>query len=69
MGTWVINVQGHGVHDNGLDHDAEQRLKQFVEQLRTDGHEILDATITVGGIRTVLQDPENEGKTILGYRQ
>lgn len=68
MGTWVITIQGHGVHDNGLEHDADARLQQFIEQLQADGHEILDANITVGGIRTVLRDPENKDKTVLGYR-
>lgn len=65
MGTWAINIQGHGVHDNGLDHDADARLKQFVEQLLKDGHEVLDATITVGGIRHALQV---DGETVLAYR-
>lgn len=59
MGTWAINIQGHGVHDNGLDHDAEQRLQQFVEQLLADGHQVLDATITVGGIRQIVPSSQD----------
>lgn len=51
MGNWHIAIDGHGVHDNGLDHDAEKRLQQFVEQLLNDGHQINHASITVGGAR------------------
>jgi hypothetical protein len=51
MGNWQIQVEGHGVHDNGLGHDAEQRLKEFVEQLLADGHDHIRATFTLGSVR------------------
>jgi hypothetical protein len=54
MGNWHIAIDGHGVHDNGLDHDAEQRLKDFVHQLLADGHHIHRATITVGSGRELV---------------
>lgn len=52
MGNWHIAIDGHGVHDNGLDHDAEQRLKEFVQQLLVDGHAVHNVTFTVGNART-----------------
>lgn len=58
MGNWHIAIDGHGVHDNGLDHDAEQRLKKFVEQLLADGHQVHNATITVGSARRFVQGGE-----------
>lgn len=66
MGQWMIHVEGHGVHDNGLPHDAEERLRQFVEQMLADGHTIDKATIVVGSIREAL---ELDGGVKLGYRQ
>jgi len=54
MGNWVMHIDGHGVHDNGLDRDAEQRLRQFVEQLLADGHQVHHATICVGAVRKVV---------------
>lgn len=54
MGNWHIAIDGHGVHDNGLDHDAEQRLQEFVAQMLADGHQINHASITVGSARKVV---------------
>ena len=54
MGHWHIAIDGHGVHDNGLDHDAEQRLQQFVKQLLDDGHAVHHASITVGSARVAV---------------
>lgn len=51
MGNWSMHIDGHGIHDNGLDEDAEQRLTAFVEQLVADGHVVHNATITVGSAR------------------
>ncbi|HWU23663.1 MAG TPA: hypothetical protein VN088_19145 [Nocardioides sp.] len=60
MGNWHIAIDGHGVHDNGLDHDAEVRLKQFVEQLLADGHQVHYASITVGGARKFAPATDDE---------
>lgn len=54
MGNWVMHIDGHGVHDNDLEHDAEARLKQLVDQMIADGHTIHHATITVGPVRKVV---------------
>ena len=65
MGAWHIAVDGHGVHDNGLPHDAEQRLTAFVEQLVADGHTVAHASITIGtGREYVASSPEHPA----GYR-
>lgn len=69
MGEWQIHIEGHGLHDNGREDDADARLRQFVDQLRADGHQINSATLVIGAHRMALSDPENGGKTILGYRQ
>lgn len=68
MGTWVMTIEGHGAHDNGLDHDANERLKQFVDQMIADGHEILNATITVGAIRQVVPS-DSETPTHYAFKQ
>ena len=54
MGAWHIAIDGHGVHDNGLDEDAEQRLKDFVAQLLKDGHTVHHASITIGSARKLM---------------
>lgn len=54
MGNWTITIEGHGVHDNGVEHDAEARLAEFVGQLLKDGHQVHHATITVGGVRELV---------------
>lgn len=58
MGNWHIAIDGHGVHDNGLDHDAEARLREFVTQLVDDGHQVHHATITIGGARQYVPSSE-----------
>lgn len=57
MGAWHIAIDGHGVHDNGLDHDAENRLREFVEQLVTDGHTVHHSSITIGSAREYIAKP------------
>lgn len=54
MGHWTIHVEGHGIHDNGREDDADARLKEFTERLAADGHEVHSATITVGSVRQLL---------------
>jgi len=56
MGNWHISIDGHGVHDNGMDYDAEVRLKEFVDQLLKDGHAVHHASITIGGARKLELD-------------
>lgn len=56
MGNWNISIDGHGVHDNGLEYDAEVRLKEFIAQLLKDGHAINHASITIGSARKLEVD-------------
>lgn len=65
MGNWHIAVDGHGVHDNQLPHDAEQRLKEFVAQLLDDGHQVHHASITIGSARKYV--PSGEAPAHLEY--
>lgn len=51
MGSWSINIQGHGVHDNGLDQDVDRMLLDFVASLRKSGHYVDSANLTVGSGR------------------
>lgn len=48
MGTWIIHIEGHGIHDNGVGNDADNLSKQFVEKLREVGHEA-KGTFTLTG--------------------
>lgn len=60
MGNWAMTIEGHGVHDNGLDRDAEARLSEFVGQLLKDGHQVHHAAITVGGVRELVPATDEE---------
>jgi hypothetical protein len=57
MGQWSMHIEGHGIHDNGRDDDADAMLKEFVARLGQ-YHEISAATFTVGGIRDMRQATE-----------
>jgi hypothetical protein len=48
MGNWVMIVEGHGIHDNGKDEDADAMLRQFAVDLRTKGHVVSHVSITSG---------------------
>lgn len=54
MGNWTMTIEGHGAHDNGVEHDAEARLAEFAAQLLADGHQVHHVTITVGGVRQLV---------------
>jgi hypothetical protein len=49
MGNWNITIQGVGAHGNGLDIDAEQLYKKFIEDVMKAGHTITHSSITYGG--------------------
>jgi hypothetical protein len=52
MGEWNITIQGHGIHDNGRDDDADAIMARFVEELRKSG-EVKWAVFTVGAAREI----------------
>lgn len=50
MGTWNINIKGHGCHHNGQPAiDADLATKAFVETLRKQGHGITRAEFELTG--------------------
>jgi hypothetical protein len=57
MGSWVIHIEGHGIHDNGRPDDADALLMEFVRQLRQ-YHDVNAATFTVGGTRDIRKETE-----------
>lgn len=57
MGNWAIHIEGHGIHDNGVDGDADAMLKDFTVRLRDAGHQVHAASFAVGTVK-VLQDTE-----------
>ncbi len=66
MGQWNISIQGHGVHDNGHDDDAEVMTRAFVEQLEDLGHVVTSVHFTVGGGRKLTSPSPSDyddGKT------
>lgn len=55
MGQWSMHVEGHGIHDNGRDDDADIMFAEFVAELRKH-HAVQAATFTVGSIRHMPPD-------------
>lgn len=53
MGNWVLHVEGHGIHDNGREDDADAMFWKFVKELK-EVHEISSATMTVGAKKDML---------------
>lgn len=54
MGHWAMHIEGTGIHDNGLDNDAENLLKAFVDDLAAKGQTVARVSFTVGGARELL---------------
>jgi hypothetical protein len=48
MGQWTVVIQGHGIHDNGRNDDADRMVTQFVKDLLEKGHVISSVSFTVG---------------------
>lgn len=55
MGQWSMHVEGHGIHDNGRDDDADIMFAEFVNELRKH-HDVVSATFTVGSTRHMPPD-------------
>lgn len=51
MGSWTMHLDGHGVHDNGHEGDADSLLEDFITKLRAAGHVVNRASFTVGARR------------------
>jgi len=52
MGEWTIVVQGHGIHDNGRDDDADAICRRFVAELAK-SQELQSVHFTVGARRAI----------------
>jgi hypothetical protein len=55
MGSWTIHVEGHGIHDNGREDDADSLLEAFIAALLAAGHAVNRASFTVGARRSTHQ--------------
>jgi hypothetical protein len=49
-----MHIEGHGIHDNDRDADADAMLRIFAGQLADAGHEVDSATITSGSTKELL---------------
>jgi hypothetical protein len=57
MGEWTIVIQGRGIHDNGVDGDADAICRRFVDEL-TKSQQLESVAFTVGARRD-LEIPVN----------
>jgi hypothetical protein len=51
MGNWAIHIEGHGIHDNGKDEDADAIMTDTVLTLRQAGHQVHAASFTAGSTK------------------
>ena len=58
MGHWSMHIEGGGIHDNGLDEDADAMLRVFAGKLADAGHQVQSATITAGHTKELLNADE-----------
>lgn len=52
MGEWTIVIQGHGIHDNGRDDDADAICRRFVDELAK-SQQLQSVNFTVGARRAL----------------
>ncbi len=52
MGEWTIVIQGHGIHDNGREDDADAICARFLSELAK-SQDNLSCTFTVGVSRQI----------------
>ncbi len=50
MGEWTIVIQGHGIHDNGRDDDADAICQRFADELAK-SQELQSVHFTAGARR------------------
>jgi hypothetical protein len=53
MGHWVIHIEGHGIHDNGREDDADSMARDFAGKLRVAGHDVHAVSFTSGATKTL----------------
>ena len=53
MGNWSMHIEGHGIHDNGREDDADSMLRDFAGQLRIAGHAVHLVSFTSGALKTL----------------
>lgn len=61
MGNWNISIRGIGPHHNGKSYDAERLAAALVDNLKAQGHRIVAAEVTYGGVE-VLEDGQYGGR-------
>lgn len=49
MGNYIIEVEGHGMHNNNRASDADHMGRELVDALRSAGHEIKRASFVLIG--------------------
>ena len=54
MGNVLISVHATGIHHNGVANDLDQLAADFVELLKSKGHNVTAATIVSGGEQDLL---------------
>ena len=60
MGQWSMHIEGHGIHDNHREDDADAILARFVAELEK-SQELQSVYFTVGSRRDVLADLIRKG--------
>lgn len=63
MGNWSMHIEGAGIHDNGLDGDAEAMLKNFAADLAKH-HQVHSVTFTVGSTRELVNVRDDEASLV-----
>lgn len=53
MGNWVMHIEGHGIHDNGKEEDADSMLRDFASSLRRAGHDVHAVSFVAGPVKTL----------------
>jgi len=48
-----MHVEGHGIHDNGVETDADSMLRDFAGQLRIKGHTVQSVSFSAGSTKTL----------------
>lgn len=56
MGNWSMHIDGHGIHDNSVDGDADALLKKFVADLYNAGHIVHSAVFHAGSGKHLASD-------------
>lgn len=52
MGEWTMVVNGHGIHDNGREDDADALLEKFISDLQR-SQQVDSVQFTVGTSRAL----------------